>query len=61
LYGITLPPREPASALTITLGSASSMRDASEPDANPPNTTEWMAPMRVQASMANTASGTMGM
>ena len=27
----------------------------------PPNTTEWMAPMRAQASMAITASGTMGM
>ena len=30
LYGITLPPREPASALTITLGCASSMREASD-------------------------------
>jgi hypothetical protein len=29
--------------------------------AKPPNTTEWMAPMRAQASMATTASGTMGM
>lgn len=26
-----------------------------------PNTTEWMAPMRAQASMAMAASGTMGM
>lgn len=27
----------------------------------PPNTTEWMAPMRVQASMAKAASGIIGM
>jgi hypothetical protein len=29
--------------------------------AKPPNTTEWMAPMRAQASMAMAASGTIGM
>ena len=29
--------------------------------AKPPNTTEWIAPMRAQASMAKTASGTIGM
>ena len=28
---------------------------------NPPKTTEWMAPMRQQASIATTASGIMGM
>ena len=39
----------------------SSMRVASSFGAKPPNTTEWMAPMRAQASMANTASGTIGM
>lgn len=61
LYAITLPPREPASALTTTLGSASSMRVASEPLAKPPNTTQWMAPMRAQASIANAASGIIGM
>ena len=61
LYGTTLPPREPASALTITLGSASSMREASDTEAKPPNTTEWMAPMRAQASMAKAASAIMGM
>ena len=26
----------------------------------PPNTTEWMAPMRAQASIATAASGTIG-
>ena len=61
LYGTTLPPREPASALTMTTGCASSMRVASDDEAKPPNTTEWMAPMRVQASMANAASAIIGM
>jgi len=61
LYAITLPPREPASALTMTLGSASSIRVASEPLANPPNTTQWIAPMRAQASIAKAASGIIGM
>ena len=37
------------------------MRDASDTEAKPPNTTEWIAPIRVQASMANAASATMGM
>ena len=35
----------------ITIGSASSMRTASSCAANPPNTTEWTAPSRAQASM----------
>jgi hypothetical protein len=30
-------------------------------DEKPPKTTEWVAPMRAQASMATTASGIMGM
>ena len=51
-------PQEPA---TITLGLASSMRVASSREENPPNTTEWTAPIRAQASMAMAASGTMGM
>ena len=29
--------------------------------AKPPKTTEWMAPMRAQASIANAASGIIGM
>ena len=61
LYATTLPPREPASALTMTLGVASSMREASETDAKPPKTTEWMAPMRAHASIAKAASAIMGM
>ena len=51
----------PASAVTITFGWASSMRVARLGEANPPNTTEWMAPMRTVASMTKIASGIMGM
>ena len=56
-----LPAREPPSVHTITLGAASSMRCARLTEAKPPNTTECTAPMRAQASMVKTASGTMGM
>ena len=49
-----------ASALTITLGLASSIRAARLTDAKPPNTTECTAPIRVHASMANIASGIIG-
>ena len=45
-------------AATSTLGRASLTRDASSGAAKPPNTTECTAPMRAQASMAATASGT---
>ncbi len=51
----------PASEETISFGLASSMRVASEPEAKPPNTTEWMAPMRAQARMAKVASAIIGM
>jgi hypothetical protein len=51
-------PQEPA---TMTLGLASSMRVANSREENPPKTTEWMAPMRAQASMAIAPSGTVGM
>ena len=51
----------PQLAATMTVGLASSMRAASSAGANPPNTTEWMAPRRAQASIATTASGTIGM
>ena len=54
------PGSMPQLADRITFGLASSMRVASSCAAKPPNTTEWMAPMRAQASMANTASGTIG-
>jgi hypothetical protein len=51
----------PQEAVRTTLGLASSMRAASSAGANPPNTTECTAPIRAQASMATTASGTIGM
>ena len=61
LSGTGLPLRMPASAVTISVGVASSMREASEAIEKPPKTTEWIAPMRAQASMAKIASGTIGM
>ena len=61
LYGTGLPPRMPQSEVTITFGFASSMRVARLAAAKPPKTTEWMAPMRAQASIANAASAIIGM
>ena len=49
------------SAVIITLGFASSMRVARLAAANPPNTTEWTAPSRTHASIANAASAIIGM
>ena len=51
----------PQEALRITLGRASVMRLASSGEAKPPNTTEWIAPSRAQASIPMTVSGTIGM
>ena len=51
----------PHDAETTSLGLASSMRAASSCAAKPPNTTECTAPSRAHASMATTASGTIGM
>ena len=46
------PGSRPQLADMITFGLQSSMRVASSLAAKPPNTTEWIAPMRAQASMA---------
>jgi hypothetical protein len=43
-----------------TLASASVFRSTSACAENPPNTTECAAPMRAQASIEMTASGTIG-
>jgi hypothetical protein len=51
----------PHDASKITRGFASSMRMASSLGAKPPKTTEWMAPIRAQASIAIAASGIIGM
>jgi len=61
LSGILRPPRTPSSAVTTTVDLQSSMRPASESGEKPPNTTEWIAPMRAQASMEIAASGIIGM
>ena len=58
---MTRLPSMPQEAETTALGAASSMRTASSPGAKPPKTTEWTAPSRAQASIATTASGTIGM
>ena len=61
LYLTTRPGSMPQEAESTATGLASSMRVASSGAAKPPNTTEWMAPMRAHASMAITASGIIGM
>ena len=61
LYGTTRSTSMPHDAERMTFGRASVMRLASSADANPPNTTEWTAPIRAQASMPMTVSGTIGM
>ena len=58
---MTRAPSMPQEAERTALGLASSMRVASSLAAKPPNTTEWIAPMRAQASMPIAASGIMGM
>jgi hypothetical protein len=45
----------------MSLGRASSMRAARLAAAKPPNTTEWIAPMRAHARIAKIASGIIGM
>jgi hypothetical protein len=59
--GTTAPRRYPPSAVTMSLASASFMRSRSASELKPPNTTLWVAPMRVQASMVIAASGIIGM
>ena len=61
LYSTMRPGSTPQLAVRMSFGSASSMRVASSLAAKPPNTTEWTAPMRAQASMATIASGIIGM
>ena len=58
--GTLRPPRSPSSAVIRTVERQSSMRPARLSGENPPNTTEWMAPMRAQASIATAASGIIG-
>src|ERR1044072_4505880 len=59
--GTVFSPRSPSSAVPTTVDLQSSMRPASESGEKPPNTTERIAPMRAQASIAYAASGTTSM
>ena len=54
------PGSMPQEAEMMSFGLASSMRVASSGAAKPPNTTEWIAPSRAQASIAIAASGIIG-
>jgi hypothetical protein len=47
--------------VSTTFAEQSLMRSRKDSAANPPNTTVCGAPMRAQASMATTASGTIPM
>ena len=53
--------RSPSSAVSISLHSESTTRARSASALKPAKTTEWIAPMRVDASIVYAASGTIGM
>ena len=59
--GIFLPPRTPSSAVMTAQASQSAIRPATLSGEKPPKITEWIAPMRAQASIAAAASGIIGM
>ena len=50
--GVRRPPRGASSAVTTTRAPESSTRERSASAEKPAKTTEWIAPMRAQASMA---------
>ena len=52
LSGTLRPPRRPSSAVMTQFESQSMMRPDRLSGEKPPNTTEWMAPILAQASMA---------
>ena len=52
LSGTMRPPRTPSSAVITVRQSESRMRSLSDCGEKPPNTTEWVAPIRAQASIA---------
>ncbi len=59
--GVGSPRRIVASAVISAFAPETSMRSATELAEKPPKTTLWIAPIRVQASIATAASGTIGM
>ena len=58
--GIGSPRRSVASAVTSALASENSIRSFTDSAEKPPKTTLWIAPIRAQASIAATASGSIG-
>ena len=58
--GTTFPRRQPPSAVTRTFAFWSLIRSRRDSAENPPNTTEWIAPMRAHASIATGSSGIIG-
>ena len=60
LYSTVLPGSKPHEAVTKIFAVLSSILLASSSEANPPKTTEWMAPILAQANIAITASGIIG-
>ena len=61
MSGIAFPRLMEMSAVMTTFASASLIRMFRAVEPKPANTTLWTAPIRAQASMAMTCSGTMGM
>ena len=59
--GSAFPPRNWPSVVTSTLAPASSIRSRSDWAEKPPNTTEWVAPIRAQACMVAIPSMVIGM
>ena len=59
--GIALSPRKVPLAVIRVLQVESTMRSAKASAENPPKTTECIAPILAQASIATAASGTIGM
>ncbi len=60
LSGIRRPPRTPSSAVMTKSDLQSWMRPTRLSAEKPPNTTEWIAPMRAHASSAKGSSGIIG-
>ena len=61
LSGTVRPPRLPSSCVITALQSESVTRSAMAVAEKPPKITEWIAPIRAQASIAATTSGVMPM
>ncbi len=58
--GIAFAPRKVPFAVMSVLQVESTIRSANASAEKPPNTTEWIAPIRAQASIATVASTTIG-